>query len=94
MLATPTTTKRYYQIAGVTVGVRDSSTGQLTYLPGDQLGSTTVSVNAVGGTPVVQRYLPSGAPRSTTGGSAVTDRGWIGQTKEALRDDPWLTGSY
>jgi hypothetical protein len=26
--------------------------------------------------------LPYGAPRSTTGGSAVTDKGWIGQTRD------------
>ncbi len=61
------TTKRYYQLAGVTVAVRDSSTTALTYLLGDQLGSTTVSVNSAGGTPVVQRYLPYGASRSTSG---------------------------
>ena len=88
------TTKRYYTLAGVTVGVRDSATGALTYLLGDQLGSTTVSVNAAGGTPVVQRYLPYGAPRSTTGGSAVTDRGWIGQTKDASTGLQYLNARY
>ena len=67
------TTKRYYSIGGTQVAMRHSATGALTYLLGDQLGSTSVSVNAAGGTPVVQRYLPYGAPRSTTGGSAVTD---------------------
>ena len=64
------TTKRYYTMGGITVAVRDSAgTGSLNYLLGDQLGSTTVSINAAGGTPVVQRYLPYGAPRSTTAGT-------------------------
>ena len=70
-------------LGSTTVAVRDGAGGgSLTYLLGHQLGSTTVSVNASGGSPVVQRYLPYGAPRSTTGGNAVTDRGWIGQTKD------------
>lgn len=88
------TTKRYYQLAGIGVAVRDSATSQLSYLLGDQLGSTTVSVNAAGGTPVVQRYLPYGAPRSTTGGSAVTDRGFIGQTKDSSTGLQYLNARY
>ena len=89
------TTKRYYTMGGITVAVRDSAgTGSLNYLLGDQLGSTTVSVNAAGGTPVVQRYLPYGAPRSTTGGSAVTDRGWIGQTKDNSTGLQYLNARY
>jgi RHS repeat-associated protein len=86
--------KRYYQLGGMTIGVRDSSTGHLTYLLGDQLGSTTVSVSAAGGTPVVQRYLPYGAPRSTTGGSEVTDRGWIGQTRDTSTGLQYLNARY
>jgi hypothetical protein len=54
------------------VAVSDTSTTRLTYLFGDQHGSTTVSVNAAGGTPVVQRYLPHGAQRSSSG-TPVTD---------------------
>ena len=89
------TTKRYYTMGGITVAVRDSAgTGSLNYLLGDQLGSTTVSINAAGGTPVVQRYLPYGAPRSTTGGNAVTDRGWIGQTKDNSTGLQYLNARY
>lgn len=91
---TTCTTKRYYSLAGTTVAMRDSATGQLHYTLGDQLGSTTVSVNAAGGTPVVQRYLPYGAPRSTTGGSAVTDRGWIGQTRDNSTGLQYLNARY
>jgi RHS repeat-associated protein len=76
------------------VAVRDGATNQVSYLLGDQLGSTTVSANAAGGTPVVQRYLPYGAPRSTTGGSAVTDKGWIGQTKDSSTGLQFLNARY
>jgi RHS repeat-associated protein len=89
------TTKRYYQLGTTTVAVRDSAgAGSLNYLLGDQLGSTTVSVNAAGGTPVVQRYLPYGAPRSTTGGSVVTDKGWIGQTRDNSTGLQYLNARY
>lgn len=94
LTGTTLTTKRYYTLAGVTVAMRDSATGALSYLLGDQLGSTTVSVNASGGTPVVQRYLPYGAPRSVSGGSAVTDRGWIGQTKDTSTGLQYLNARY
>jgi hypothetical protein len=53
--------KRYYTHAGTTVAVRDSATAALTYLLGDQLGFSTVSINAAGGTPVIQRFIPYGA---------------------------------
>jgi RHS repeat-associated protein len=89
------TTKRHYTLDKTVVAVRDSAgAGSLNYLLGDQLGSTTVSINAAGGTPVVQRYLPYGAPRSTTGGSAVTDRGWIGQTKDGSTGLQYLNARY
>jgi RHS repeat-associated protein len=87
-------TKRYYTMAGTTVAMRDSAAGALTYLLGDQLGSTSVSVNAAGGTPVVQRYLPYGMPRSTTGGSAVTEKGWIGQTRDTSTGLQYLNARY
>ena len=89
------TTKRHYTLDKTVVAVRDSAgAGSLNYLLGDQLGSTTVSVNAAGGTPVVQRYLPYGAPRSTTGGTAVTDKGWIGQTKDGSTGLQYLNARY
>ncbi|MEO7573632.1 MAG: RHS repeat-associated core domain-containing protein, partial [Acidimicrobiales bacterium] len=92
---TTITARRYYTLGSTQMAVRDSAgSGSLNYLLGDQLGSTTVSVNAAGGTPVVQRYLPYGASRSTTGGSAVTDRGWIGQTKDTSTGLQYLNARY
>ena len=86
------TTKRYYQLGGVTVAVRDSATGALTYLLGDQLGSTTLAVNAATGASTAQRFLPYGAPRG--GGITATDRGWIGQTKDASTGLQYLNARY
>jgi RHS repeat-associated protein len=93
LTGTTLTTKRYYTLGSIMVAVRDSATA-LTYLLGDQLGSITVSISSTGGTPVVQRYLPYGAPRSTTGGTAVTDRGWIGQTKDTSTGLQYLNARY
>jgi RHS repeat-associated protein len=93
VLSSACTTKRYYSLGSTVVAVRDTATTQLTYLLGDQLGSTTVSVNAAGGTPVVQHYLPYGAPRSTSG-TPVTDRGWIGQTKDSSTGLQYLNARY
>jgi hypothetical protein len=75
------TTKRYYSLGSTVVAVRDTATTSLHYLLGDQLGSTTVSVNASTGATQTQRFLPYGAPRS--GSIPATDRGWIGQTKDS-----------
>lgn len=86
------TTKRYYQLAGTQAAVRNSSTGQLTYLLGDQLGSTTVAVNASTGATSTQRFLPYGAPRS--GSISATDRGWIGQTKDGSTGLQYLNARY
>jgi RHS repeat-associated protein len=87
------TTKRYYSLAGVTVAVRDSAgSGQLSYLLGDQLGSTTTAVNASTGATSTQRLLPYGAPRS--GSIGATDRGWIGQTKDTSTGLQYLNARY
>ncbi|MGK2964619.1 MAG: RHS repeat-associated core domain-containing protein, partial [Tepidiformaceae bacterium] len=87
------TTKRSYTLGGVTVAVRDSAgSGALTYLLGDQLGSTTTSVNASTGATQTQRFLPYGAPRSVS--IAATDRGWIGQTKDNSTGLQYLNASY
>lgn len=87
------TTKRYYQLAGIAVAVRDSAgSGSLNYLLGDQLGSTTTSVNASTGASATQRFLPYGAPRS--GGITATDRGWIGQTRDASTGLQHLNARY
>ena len=50
--------KRYYTIDGVTVAVRDATTGQVSYLLGDQLGSTSMTVNATTGT-VATEEIPA-----------------------------------
>jgi RHS repeat-associated protein len=86
------TTKRYYTLGSIVVAVRDTATTQLTYLLGDQLGSTTVSVNASTGAASTQRFLPYGAPRS--GSIGATDRGWIGQTKDASTGLQYLNARY
>lgn len=75
------TTKRYYSLGSTVVAVRNSAgSGSLNYLLGDQLGSTTTSVNASTGATQTQRFLPYGAARG--GAITATDRGWIGQTKD------------
>ena len=87
------TTKRYYDLAGITVAVRDSAgAGSLNYLLGDQLGSTTVSVNSASGAASTQRFLPYGALRS--GSITATDRGWIGQTKDGSTGLQYLNARY
>lgn len=87
------TTKRYYTLGGTQVAVRDSAGGgSLNYLLGDQLGSTTTSVNASTGATQTQRFLPYGAPRS--GSIAATDRGWIGQTKDNSTGLQYLNARY
>jgi len=87
------TTKRYYTLGNTVVAVRDSAgSGSLNYLLGDQLGSTTTAVNASTGATQTQRFLPFGAPRS--GGVTATDRGWIGQTKDASTGLQYLNARY
>lgn len=87
------TTKRHYTLAGTTVAVRDSSTTQVSYLLGDQLGSTTVSVNSSTGAVATQRYLAYGAIRSSSGTQA-TDRGFIGQVKDGSTGLQYLNARY
>jgi RHS repeat-associated protein len=86
------TTKRYYTLGSTVVAVRDSATTQLSYLLGDQLGSTTTAVNSSTGATQTQRFLPYGAPRS--GSIAATDRGWIGQTKDSSTGLQYLNARY
>ena len=87
------TSKRYYTLAGVTVAIRDSATAQVTYLLGDQLGSSSVAVNASTGAASTQRYLPYGATRGP-GVSLPTDRGWIGQVKDGATGMQYLNARY
>ena len=87
------TTKRYYTINGITVGVRDSVSGQVSYLLGDNLGSTSMTVNATTGSVAAQRYLPYGGIRSSSGTQA-TEKGWIGQTKDSSTGLQYLNARY
>lgn len=88
------TTKRYYTLDGITVAVRDSAgSGSLNYLLGDQLGSTTVAVNASTGAVATQRYLPFGGIRSSSG-AQPTDKGWIGQTRDSSTGLQYLNNRY
>jgi RHS repeat-associated protein len=52
----------------------------------------TLAVNASTGATSTQRFLPYGAPRS--GAITATDRGWIGQTKDASTGLQYLNARY
>jgi RHS repeat-associated protein len=88
------TTKRYYTMGSMVVAVRDSAGGgSLSYVLGDSLGSTTLSVNAATGAVASQRYLPYGGVRSSSGTQA-TEKGFIGQTKDNSTGLQYLNARY
>ncbi|MCC6436482.1 MAG: RHS repeat-associated core domain-containing protein [Acidimicrobiales bacterium] len=80
---------RYYSVAGTTIAARNktvttSGTNTLNWIAGDRTGSATLTIQAGTTTTQRQRYKPYGNPRGTTNTAfnTITERGWIGQTKD------------
>ncbi len=80
------TMKKYYSAGGTRVGIRvGSSTGQttgLSWLFGDQLGSTSITLNASGAETGELRYTPWGETRYNTGTTPTTFR-YTGQREQS-----------
>jgi hypothetical protein len=86
---------KYYEGFGRNVAVRDS-TGTVTYLLADHLGSTVGALDASGNLISTQKYWPYGALRYAVG-SLATDKLYTGQQQEAtgaLQDATNALGTY
>jgi RHS repeat-associated protein len=70
-------TKVYYQFSGQVVAVRDTSSGVVTYLHSDHLGSVSVATSQSQGIANQQEYDAWGKVRS--GSMAATSRNYTGQ---------------
>lgn len=87
------TARRTYTLGNIAIAVRDGSTGQVSWLVGDHLGSTTVTVNNTTGSATHERYLPYGKQR-TSALNPITDRGWIGQINDESTGLQYLNARY
>ncbi|MDE3095462.1 MAG: RHS repeat-associated core domain-containing protein [Chloroflexota bacterium] len=86
---------KYYQAYGRAVAVRQvpatGGPGTLSFLLADQLGTTTMVLDATGAVVADQRYWPYGAARSSTS-ITQTDKLYTGQRQEP--GDPAALGLY
>ncbi|MCX5261752.1 polymorphic toxin-type HINT domain-containing protein [Streptomyces canus] len=77
---------RYYQAAGATIALRTNETGteKLSFLAGDQHGTSTVSVTSDTTQALTKRYsTPFGAGRGATTGVWPDDKGFLGMSADA-----------
>ncbi|MGK3944915.1 hypothetical protein [Streptomyces sp. RP5T] len=77
---------RYYQAAGATIALRtnESGTEKLSFLAGDQHGTSTVSVTSDANQALTKRYsTPFGTGRGATTGVWPDDKGFLGMSADA-----------
>ncbi|MEK7411770.1 MAG: RHS repeat-associated core domain-containing protein, partial [Planctomycetota bacterium] len=91
------TERRYYQLAGVSIGTRTRDTitniDVYHYLLGDTRGSTSLALQRGTTTTQTQWYDPYGKPRGTASITA-TDRGYIGQYEDTTTGLNYLNNRY
>ncbi|MEV5984020.1 RHS repeat-associated core domain-containing protein [Streptomyces sp. NPDC052051] len=76
---------RYYSYAGSTVALRSNQTGtdQITYLCGDQHGTSTTAITSDTTQALTKRYLsPFGADRGGSTASWADDKGFLGKSTD------------
>jgi RHS repeat-associated protein len=76
---------RYYSIGGVTIAARTSS-GQISYLAGDQQGTQTLAVNATTSAVTQRFYDPYGNTIGAAASSWPGDQGFQNGTADAATD--------